>query len=276
MSARPSSPSATKVQAPRYDGGVEYWDTRHVEDAEDRRKFDWLFEYAELRPLLLRYVNTTASVLQLGCGNSRLALEWCRDGHCGTLQNVDFSPSVVAQMQAEIPPESRYANLSYTVADARVLLDFPSDSFDAVLDKATFDCMSCNARSAPDDSTSDLESMLLSAFRVLRPRGVYILVTCGDPASRLPWLEDEPGLDWDVSASYMRIRSEEATNANFRAEGEARCGRGVGECAVSDAVLVTGNDRWAEEFSAVSEEAHTFVYICRKRARAAGEELREI
>ena len=295
--ANPQCPTASTARSPpAYSGGVAYWDTRHLEDAADRRKFDWLFDYAQLRSLLRSYVARDAAVLQLGCGNSRLALEWCADGHRGVLTNLDFSPSVIAQMRAELPRDPRYAQLSYAVADVRCLgeADFPSGSFDAVLDKATFDGMACNARSvsvpatgsgaSPDTSgTDDLESMLLSAFRVLRPGGVYILISCGDPPSRLPWLENEPGLDWRVSVSYMHIRSEAETNANFAAEDEGETdGAGtdapcVAEtsvrtatavlsvpCAVSPPVIITGNADWEEELRGVSEDAHTFVYVCRK------------
>lgn len=48
----------------------------------------------------------------------------------------------------------------------------------------------------------DLEAMLLSVFRVLRPGGVYLLISCGDPKSRLPWLHEEPGLEWKVLSPF--------------------------------------------------------------------------
>ena len=67
---------AAAESALRYGGGVAYWDTRHAEDATSERKFDWLFEYAHLRNLLSKHIAHDDAVLQLGCGNSRLAQEW--------------------------------------------------------------------------------------------------------------------------------------------------------------------------------------------------------
>ena len=189
------------AQVAGYGAGVEYWDLRHAEDAEEDCKFDWLFEYAHLRSLLRNHIARDDAVLQLGCGNSRLAQEWCVDGHVGPLTNIDFSPGVVEQMLAEVRDGhgkaiQPYANVFYDVADVRNLSDeeYPSESFDAVLDKATFDCIACNS----ENHIADLEAMLRTAFRVLKKGGVYLLISCGDPQSRLPWLDEEPGLDWKV------------------------------------------------------------------------------
>ena len=274
---QPAQQPAEEPEEPAYGGGVEYWNVRHSEAAEDGRKFDWLYEHAHLKTFLGLHVGADAAVLQLGCGNSRLAVEWCAGGHRGRLQNVDFSPVVVEQMRREVPRGfdgnvlPLYSNVSYDVADVRSLSerDFPSSSFDAVLDKATFDCISCNST----NKQADLEAMLLCAFRVLRPGGVFLLVSMGDPESRVMWLDDEPGLDWTVSVSYMLIRSKRDTDRNCRAAGDSSDGeesssavdKAVEEVLVSDPVLVSGNDSWEKELCEVGEDDHTFVYICRKR-----------
>lgn len=164
----------------RYGLGVDYWDARHGEDISDHLAFDWLYEYSHLKHVLRAHVAPSASVLQLGCGNSRLALDWARDGHIGLFRNVDYSAVVVKQMQAEAPRvdgKLQFPNVSWEVADIRDLSQsaFASGSFDAVLDKGTFDCIACNVESYQ----ADLEAMCLEAFRVLRPGGVLLSCRVG-------------------------------------------------------------------------------------------------
>jgi SAM-dependent methyltransferase len=234
----PPTPEGNDKDRPGYGEGVQYWDERHAEDEEDARKFDWLFEYVHLKGLLARHVARDASVLQLGCGNSLLAQEWCADGHTGPLVNVDFSPVVVEQMEALVRDAAtpHFGNVCYKVADVCNLGDkeYPSNSFDAVVDKATFDCIACN-----ESYQQNLEAMLRCACRVLKPGGVYLLITLGDPASRLLWLADEEDLDWDVSVSYMTIRSEKDTARNHQ--------RIYGATDVAAAAVADGDDQECEK-----------------------------
>ena len=252
-----------------YGSGVEYWAARHAEDHADAISFDWLYEYEQLSCLLKQYVAPDASVLQLGCGNSKLAIDWARDGHRGLLRNVDFCLGVIQQMEADAPGTAgkpMYPNVSYEVADVRDLGQpaFVSGSFDAVLDKATFDCLACNVTS---DYQADLEDMCSEAFRVLRPGGVYILLSLAPPAARLPWLYEEPGLDWSVSVTPFAKRSELETN---------RCGGGDDDGTVDvlgvlapagEEVLVGGDADWEAKlqvFDDDQDDKYTFLYLCRK------------
>ena len=286
-----------------YGAGVAYWEDRHAEDFTNNQTFDWLFEYAHLRRLLRTHVARDGSVLQFGCGNSRLAHEWCLDGHRGPFRNVDFAPALVARLQADwlstMAQEDalllcRESSVSFEVADVRALdeHDFPSGSFDCVLDKSTFDCIACNGASYQED----LEAMLLCACRVLKPGGIYLLVSCGEPESRLAWLDDEPGLDWDVSVAFITTRSRSETDGggvsddddddnddSGSGKGGSQDATSVGdssvyktprgskkkEVLVSEEVLVSGNDSWQDELEGVGENDHTFVYICRKYPRQA-------
>lgn len=257
-----------------YGSGVEYWDARHAKDHAGAITFDWLYKYKQLGPLLKQYVAPDASVLQLGCGNSPLAIDWAKDGHRGSLRNVDNSTFVIRQMEADAPRQPltgklEYPNVSYEVADVRDLgvSAFASGTIDAVLDKATFDCIACNLAS---DYSADLEDMCAEAYRVLRPGGLYILISLSPPASRLPWLYEEPGLDWSVSVAAFAKRNELETD---------RCGCGDGEddavdildmlVPVGEEVLVGSDGDWEAKLQVFDDndqedDKFTYVYRCRK------------
>jgi len=82
--------------------------------------------------------------------------------------------------------------VSVVVGDVRSLT-FPSSSFDCVLDKGTLDAILCGA-----DSGKHASSMLSECQRVLRPGGCLLVITYGQPSSRLSYLEQR-AYDWEVS-----------------------------------------------------------------------------
>ena len=59
-------------------------------------------------------------------------------------------------------------------------LDFETSSFDLVIDKGTMDSMLCSGH-----SYMDVARMLTQVHRVLKPGGIYFLVTLGEPKERL-------------------------------------------------------------------------------------------
>jgi len=236
----------------------EYWNDRHAEDTQRGCTFDWLFDYTALRGLLRKYVMTNATVLNVGCGNSRLSLEWAADGAVRRIVDADFSASLIAELRSQqvLHAASSCDLVFYEVADVRDLGQdrFPNSSFDAVLDKATFDCIACNPT-----YQNDLEAMLLEVFRVLRPGGVFVLISLGDPESRLCWLHEEAGLDWTVSVCYIARRGSGRTDLNFTG-GTSSCS----EAEVSDEIPITDTGEWEEQLSGLTEDDYSFVYICRK------------
>ena len=90
--------------------------------------------------------------------------------------------------------------------DAANMEFLPSDCFDVIVDKALLDTVLCGG-----DQYQKCSMMLAEMQRVLKPGGVYVVVSFGAPSMRLPYLE---GLDWEVeckelskppvAASYIR------------------------------------------------------------------------
>jgi SAM-dependent methyltransferase len=67
-------------------------------------------------------------------------------------------------------------------------LGYPDASFDAVIDKATLDSLLCG-----ENSTANTGRYVGEVCRVLKPGGVFIVVSFGTPENRLSYLEGEYG-----------------------------------------------------------------------------------
>uniref|UniRef100_A0A2K5Q626 EEF1AKMT4-ECE2 readthrough transcript protein n=1 Tax=Cebus imitator TaxID=2715852 RepID=A0A2K5Q626_CEBIM len=119
---------------------VQYWDQRY-QGAADSAPYDWFGDFSSFRALLEPELRPEDRILVLGCGNSALSYELFLGGF-PDVTSVDYSSVVVAAMQA------RYAHvpqLRWETMDARQL-DFPSASFDVVLEKGTLDALLAGER----------------------------------------------------------------------------------------------------------------------------------
>ena len=166
---------------PQY-GDPSYWDKRYTEYAGST--FDWLENYDSLKQLIDLFVKPEDRILQLGCGNSIIQEQMYDDGFTN-ITNVDISSVVISQM-AERSAESRPL-MTYQVADITDMSkDFSQNQFDVVLDKSTIDALLCG-----DRSFIMTAKMLKEVQRVLKIGGYYIMISYGDPESRLFHLERE-------------------------------------------------------------------------------------
>lgn len=87
----------------------------------------------------------------------------------------------------------------YQVMDVREM-SYPNESFDFVLDKSTIDALLCS-----DAPHSSVAKMVREVYRVLRPGGVYFVVSYGAPHNRLEHLErSHVGFDVDVREIPLR------------------------------------------------------------------------
>ncbi|XP_040380230.1 EEF1A lysine methyltransferase 4 isoform X2 [Oryza brachyantha] len=139
-------------------GAAAYWDARYSSSSSSSggggggvEFFEWYQTYEALRPLLRARLPTSSRVLMLGCGNSLLSEDMVKDG--------------------------------YEEMDARDMSYFGDETFDCVLDKGTLDAMMCG-----DDAPLGASKMLAEVARLLRPGGIYMLITYGTPKERLQLL----------------------------------------------------------------------------------------
>ncbi|KAK4755679.1 hypothetical protein SAY87_009436 [Trapa incisa] len=156
-----------------------YWDKRY---AGDTAPFDWYQKYPSLAPLIHLYIpRHRTKVLVIGCGNSAFSEGMVDDGY-EEVVNIDISSVVIEAMKKKY---SECSQLKYMVMDVRDMRAFESGSFDAVLDKGTLDSLLCG-----NNSRKNAAQMLEEVARVLKDRGVYILITYGAPSYRLHLLKE--------------------------------------------------------------------------------------
>ncbi|KAF9595976.1 hypothetical protein IFM89_006903 [Coptis chinensis] len=155
-------------------GDALYWDARYVQEVGS---FDWYQRYSNLQPLVRKFVPFSSRLLMVGCGNAVMSEDMVKDGY-EDITNIDISSVAIAMMRKkyeDIP------QLKYMQMDVRDMSLFPDDSFESVIDKGTLDSLLCGTN-APLSAAQ----MLGEVSRVLKPGGVYMLITYGDPTVRIP------------------------------------------------------------------------------------------
>lgn len=129
--------------------------------------------------------------LIVGCGNSELSAHMWLDG-LTNLVSVDYSEVVILKMKLLYDSQPDLA-ATFQVADCRYMDDTPDGAYDVIVDKGTLDALLCGS-----DSHKHQLALLVELHRVLKPGGVFLLITYGQTTSRLPYLE-RPTYDWDVT-----------------------------------------------------------------------------
>jgi len=125
----------------------------------------------------------------VGAGNSLLTEEMYEDDY-KTITNIDISTAAVKQMQERY--KDKYPDLVYKQMDVRSMQNFEDKTFDAVIDKGTFDSILCGDGSGPN-----AEQALNEIHRVLTDNGVYICVSYGVKESRMSFFHKKD-YDWNV------------------------------------------------------------------------------
>jgi len=143
-------------------GKTTYWDERYTKDPEP---FDWYQRYSGVRDLINQYVKREDVILMAGCGNSRLTEDMFEDGYT-TITNVDVSRVVIDQMLEKYKdkPTLQWQQMNVCA------LDFPDETFDVVIAKATVDAVLCG-----EGSTANVAKLCSEVSRVLK---VCCVLTC--------------------------------------------------------------------------------------------------
>jgi len=167
-------------------GKATYWDERYTKDPEP---FDWYQRYSGVRDLINQYIKREDIILMAGCGNSRLTEDMFEDGYT-SITNIDISKVCVDQMMERFRDKPTLQWQQMNVCS----LDFPDETFDVVVDKGTMDSVLCG-----EGSTANVAKMCGEVSRVLKPSGVFFIVSYGVPDNRLNYLEKEDMYSWNVT-----------------------------------------------------------------------------
>uniref|UniRef100_A0A0D9XT75 Uncharacterized protein n=1 Tax=Leersia perrieri TaxID=77586 RepID=A0A0D9XT75_9ORYZ len=217
-----------------------YWDERFGKEEH----YEWFKDFSHFRHLLAPLISPSTSVLEVGCGNSRLGEELLREGVAGGITCVDLSPVAVQRMRdrlAEQGTEGRVftglvnvnlkavvsfmilindqwsllfgilgvkccplllAGVEVVVAD---MLDLPfeRESFDLVVEKGTMDVLfvdSGDPWNPNPDTVDNVMKMLEGIHKVLKPEGIFVSITFGQPHFRRRFFE-APEFTWSVEWS---------------------------------------------------------------------------
>jgi SAM-dependent methyltransferase len=154
---------------------AEYWENRYTKSKAEH--YDWYGTWnseskIRIKPHVVPWMpDKVESVLNVGCGNSRLAEELMKDGYTDVM-SVDIAQAAIDKMTEKF----KGTPLRFMQMDA-TKMTFEDETFDVVFDKGTLDAMYTGA--------SDLVKLAVAQiFRVLRPGGLFVSLTFGHPNSR--------------------------------------------------------------------------------------------
>lgn len=188
-----ASPAASDLLSDPYDyANATYWEERYKKQSGSN--FEWYgLRWPILNQTLREYITTSSRVLHLGTGNSNWPQDMHADGFRSQLA-IDISPFVIAEMQkrhAGLAPE-----VEFRVGDA-MRTGLEDASFDVVMEKGTMEAVGSNRDCSIHDKGCELtleeKSVVLEAFRVLRPGGLFVAVA--DELAAFKELEGRGRLD---------------------------------------------------------------------------------
>ncbi|GMH30631.1 hypothetical protein Nepgr_032474 [Nepenthes gracilis] len=170
-------------------GDALYWDSRYIQDVGS---FDWYQRYSALRPFIRHYIPISSRVLMVGCGNAVMSEDMVKDGY-EEVMNIDISSVAIDMMKRKYEniPQLRYMQMdvrdmsffqmSHLIAVDVFLLNLRLWLSTAIL--GTLDSLMCGK-----DAPISAARMLAEVCRLLKPGGIYMLITYGDPNVRMPHL----------------------------------------------------------------------------------------
>lgn len=160
-----------------------YWNAGHGLASQT----NWYVAYKAMATALRQHLggHCAAAVLHIGCGLSALAEDMRLDGLSEHHTAFDFAEACVASQPR------RHGRL---VMDAgRLALRY--ECVDCVIDKATLDAMLCYDDDISSDDEQNERPIVVTAMRdeilrVLRDGGLYLLLSCHEPATVLAYLQE--------------------------------------------------------------------------------------
>ena len=162
---------------PNY-GDKKYWEERYNE--QNGTTFDWLEDYESIKPIIDNLgIKKESRILNIGCGNSEFSEKMYDEGYTHNY-NIDICQNVIEFMKTRNKDRK---GLHFDVMDASDMA-YKDETFDLVIDKSTIDAILCG-----DHGFMLVAKMLKEISRVLKTGGYYIIISYGNPETRMVHLE---------------------------------------------------------------------------------------
>ncbi|KAK6731889.1 hypothetical protein RB195_008005 [Necator americanus] len=167
--------------APSQLGTKAYWDSRYEVELQNFSECGdegeiWFGRNAEKRIIdfVVSNVPTTASILDLGCGNGSV-LRRLRSSGYTQLTGVDYCPAAIELANRISENEQHKTNISFKVVDilSSGSKDAFSNHYDVVLDKGTWDAISLSS-----DRDARLIAYRNAVVAALRTSGQFVIFSC--------------------------------------------------------------------------------------------------
>lgn len=165
--------------------------------------------------------NEDKPIILLGCGNSKLGEDMAEHGWRGPLIQVDVVSRVVDTMAQRCAPLVEQGVMDFVEDDATQLSAFDDGHVDAVIDKGLVDALFCA------DDYKQVEGVVSSVHRVLKPGGIFLLLSLSQPEFLMPKILTEHERKWkDVQVrqleSILMCRLEKDDGTSRQRKGPTR------------------------------------------------------
>ena len=143
-----------------------------------------LEDYDTLKPIIDEFkFEKKISTLVIGCGNAEFSENLYDDGY-KSIYNIDISQKVIELMKErnkdKIEMKCKTKNLIIDDTMDVKELKYEDNIFDFIVDKSTIDSILCGEKSFVNTAI-----MIKEIQRVLKPGGIYMIISYGTPENRV-------------------------------------------------------------------------------------------
>eukprot|EP01064_Diplonema_japonicum_P020662 TRINITY_DN30253_c0_g1_i1.p1 TRINITY_DN30253_c0_g1~~TRINITY_DN30253_c0_g1_i1.p1 ORF type:complete len:255 (+),score=75.92 TRINITY_DN30253_c0_g1_i1:59-766(+) len=197
----------------------EFWDTFYETGEGSTGTYEWFMDWNGYKHLVEAIPKSPGmNVLHIGCGNSTFP-ERMKDGwkepFNATILSVDICKNVIEDMKKNCGAKKKSAktkkgkgsvSLQWQVMDC-CKLDLPDESQEVVFDKGTVDALlsQCDEHTEAEGN-SNVFLYFREVYRVLKPKGTFLLITINSPEVIFPYaMAADGGLDlnWSIDTSTI-------------------------------------------------------------------------
>ena len=163
-----------------------------------------LEDWSSLKDIIEDLITKDSKILILGWGNAEFSEDMYKDGY-ENICNIDISPVVIEQMNKR---NTDKPNMTWEVMNVTDM-GFKDETFDIAIDKSTIDALLWG-----DNAFLNVAKMTKEVQRVLKPKGVYFVISYGRPENRTFHFERDH-LDFEVKQFVLypdNCKTEEEKN----------------------------------------------------------------